>query len=237
MRATARLVSHATAAALAAMAYADALAREGTSLPPDFVRLSEVTREIRQEIRYAGSHNFVGRPIAGYSAAECWLRREAATALAAVAHDLVLEGWRLVVYDCYRPRRAVADFVRWAEDPGDQRRKAEFYPSLEKEKLFALGYIARQSAHSTGAAVDAGAERLSPAGDAAPIDFGTGFDTFDPRSATASPDIPDEAAANRRRLLRAFAAHGFANYAREWWHFSYRVATPTAYDIPITSAR
>jgi D-alanyl-D-alanine dipeptidase len=206
-------------------------------LPPGFVRLAQVTDEIRQEIRYAGAHNFVGHPIAGYGAPECWLRREAADALALVARDLAATGWRLVVYDCYRPQRAVADFVRWANDPQDQRRKAEFYPSLDKEKLFALGYIARQSAHSTGAAVDAGAEAVDATGTATPLDFGTGFDVFDPRSATASGGISAKATGNRRRLDQAFAAHGFANYAREWWHFSYPVAAPRAYDIPITPVR
>ncbi len=213
-----------------------AASRADAGLPPGFVRLAQVTKEARQEIRYAGSHNFVGRPIAGYGAAECWLRREAAEALAGVAHDLVAKGWRLVVYDCYRPQRAVADFVGWAKDPNDQERKAEFYPSLDKDRLFALGYIARQSAHSTGAAVDAGAEALDPGGTATPLDFGTPFDAFDPRSATASRDISNAAAGNRRRLVETFATHGFTNYAREWWHFSFRVAAPRAYDIPITPA-
>jgi D-alanyl-D-alanine dipeptidase len=196
-----------------------------------------VTNEIREEIRYAGSHNFVGRPIAGYAAPECWLRREAAEALLLVAQALAAKGWRLIVYDCYRPQRAVADFLKWARDPQDQKRKAEFYPRLDKEKLFALGYIARQSSHSTGAAVDAGAEAINAVGTATPLDFGTGFDVFDPRSATASSDISAAAAENRQRLGQAFAAHGFTNYAREWWHFSYRVAAPRVYDVPITPAQ
>jgi D-alanyl-D-alanine dipeptidase len=224
-------------AALAPICIGHAHSAEDAALPPGFVRLSQITKEMRQEIRYAGSHNFVGRQIAGYQAAECWLRKEAAQALAAVAHDLATSGWRLIVYDCYRPERAVADFAAWAKDRGAQQKKVEFYPALDKEKLFALGYIAAKSAHSTGTAVDAGAEAIDTAGRTTPLDFGTAFDTFDPRSATASPDIAAGAAQNRRRLVSMFAAHGFTNYKREWWHFSYRVAAPSASDIPITPAR
>jgi D-alanyl-D-alanine dipeptidase len=224
-------------AALAVLCIGHARGDEDAALPPGFVRLSQVTKDVREEIRYAGSHNFVGRPIAGYGAAECWLRKEAARALAAVARDLAAMGWRLVVYDCYRPERAVADFATWARDPRDQKKKAEFYPALDKEKLFALGYIAARSGHSTGTAVDAGAEAIDAAGRVTPLDFGTAFDTFDPRSATASPDISGFATHNRRRLVSIFTAHGFANYKREWWHFSYRVASPGAFDIPITPTR
>jgi D-alanyl-D-alanine dipeptidase len=227
-------LSVAMSAGLVAVKAERAMGREG--LPPGFVRLSQVAKEVRQEIRYAGTHNFVGRPVAGYGAAECWLRREAAEALALVVRDLAATGWRLIVYDCYRPMRAVADFAHWAGDPQDQESKAEFYPALDKDKLFALGYIALRSAHSTGAAVDVGAEAVDSGGVVTPLDFGTSFDAFDPRSATASRDIPQAAAENRRRLVAAFAAHGFANYAREWWHFSLRVPAPRAYDIPITPA-
>jgi D-alanyl-D-alanine dipeptidase len=225
------------AVVLGLMSNAGARSQDDPALPPDFVRLSRVSKDVRQEIRYAGSHNFVGRPIAGYGAAECWLRKEVAQALTLVAHDLVASGWRLIVYDCYRPERAVADFAAWARDPKEQARKAEFYPALDKEKLFALGYIAAKSGHSTGAAIDAGAEAVDAKGQATPLDFGTAFDMFDPRSATASPGISRAAAQNRRRLASAFAAHGFTNYPREWWHFSYRVAAPRPFDMPITPAR
>jgi len=225
-------------AALAAaflLAFPEMPARGAGTLPPGFVRLAEVTSSIRQEIRYASAHNFIGRPAAGYGAAECWLRRETAQALAAVAQDLAGRGWRLVVYDCYRPVRAVDDFVAWAHDPAAEGRKAEFFPAIDKEKLFAQGFIARQSSHSTGAAVDVGAEAVDATGEATPLDFGTAFDSFDARSATASRAISPAATQNRRALVAAFAAHGFVNYPREWWHFSYRLAAPQAYDIPIAA--
>ena len=208
-------------------------AAAAAGLPPGFVRLAEIAPQVRQDIRYAGRDNFTGRPVPGYGAAECWLRRDAAEALALVAQDLARGGWRLVVYDCYRPTRAVAAFVRWAADPADQARKAEHYPRIEKSRLFALGYIARASSHSKGNAVDAGAERMDAAGRATPLDFGTAFDMFDPRSAGASRAVGGEAAANRARLSAAFAGRGFTPYAREWWHFGFGTGG-AAYDVPIT---
>lgn len=198
------------------------------ALPPGFVRLAEIAPQVRQDMRYAGPNNFTGRPVPGYGAAECWLRRDAAEALARVAASLAAGGWRLVVYDCYRPARATAAFVRWAENPADQVRKAEYYPRLEKSKLFALGYIARASSHSKGTAVDAGAETASGAA----LDFGTPFDMFDTRSGSASREVSAAASANRQRLAAAFRAQGFAPYGREWWHFGFG-GGGAAYDVPI----
>ncbi|OCC05032.1 hypothetical protein BA190_10575 [Labrys sp. WJW] len=203
-------------------------------LPPGFVRLADIAPGIRQDMRYAGSHNFVGRPVAGYESPVCWLKREAAQALAATARDLEKRHWRLVVYDCYRPKRAVADFLAWAGDAADQRTKPEFYPRTPKSRLFALGYVARTSSHSKGIAIDVGAESLDGVGEPKPLDFGSGFDLFDETSWTASKTVPAEAAVNRRILVAAFAAHGLVNYAREWWHFS--LAGPLgapAYDVVI----
>ncbi len=204
-------------------------------LPPGFVRLADVAPAIRHEIRYAGPRNFTGRPVKGYQAAECWLRRDAAEALAAVEQDLERRHWRLVVYDCYRPRRAVADFVAWARSSGEEGAKAEFYPDVAKKDLFALGYIARSSSHSRGVAVDAGAELLDDKGQASPLDFGSGFDLFDRKSWTASKAVSGEATANRRTLAAAFAAQGLVNYPREWWHFSLSGAGEApAYDVVVT---
>ncbi|MBP0581672.1 M15 family metallopeptidase [Labrys sp. LIt4] len=203
-------------------------------LPPGFVRLADVAPGIRQDMRYAGAHNFVGRPIAGYASPACWLRREVAQVLAAAARDFETRGWRLVVHDCYRPKRAVADFVAWAGDADDQGTKAEFYPRTAKSKLFALGYIARTSMHSKGIAVDVGAEQVDAAGQVVPLDFGGGFDLFDKVSWTASKAVSPAAAANRKALVAGFAAHGLVNYAREWWHFSLPgAAGAPAYDVVI----
>jgi len=186
-------------------------------LPPGFVRLSEAAPTIQQDIRYAGANNFMGRPAPGYRAPQCWLRREAALALAEVQDELKAKGQSLVVFDCYRPKRAVEGFYRWSLDPKDQTSKASSYPDIDKSRLFALGYIARQSTHSTGLAVDLAVESE---------DFGTPFDFFDPRSHTASSAISSQAAENRRALVAIMQRHGFENLAEEWWHFSFRVAAP-----------
>ena len=199
-------------------------------LPPRFVRLADVAPSIRQDIRYAGRDNFTGRPVPGYAAAQCWLRREAAEALARVQAGAEAAGLTLVVYDCYRPTRATDAFVKWAQDPGDQTRKADFYPDVDKTKLFAQGYIGRKSAHSLGTTVDAA---LTGA-DGARLDFGTPFDLFSPRSATQAPGLAPAAAKNRADFVARMAAEGFENYKNEWWHFTLRgVGNARPHDIDI----
>jgi D-alanyl-D-alanine dipeptidase len=179
--------------------------------PPDFVRLADIAPHIRQDMRYAGSENFLGRPVPGYCAAQCWLRREVAEALAAVEKDARAAGLSLVVYDCYRPQRATRAFIAWAADPSDQAKKSAYYPNLDKATLFDLGYIARESAHSTGIAVD-----LALVG----LDFGTPFDLFDAASGTHDPGISEAAKQNRATLIALMQRHRFVNFDKEWWHFT-----------------
>ncbi len=114
--------------------------------PTGFVDAASVVPGLEVEMRYATAHNFVGRPVHGYQRPVCLLTVQAATALAKVQADLAADGLGLKVYDCYRPRRAVADFARWARDLGDMRTKSEFYPDIDKTRLFELGYIAARSA-------------------------------------------------------------------------------------------
>ena len=181
--------------------------------PPGFVRLADVAPGIEQDIRYAGSNNFTGAPVPGYAAPQCWLRREAAQALAraqALAHR---RGFDLVVYDCYRPRRAVAAFLAWSKNP-DESTKDAYYPRVAKSELFAQGYIAERSTHSTGLAVDIGVKGW---------DFGAPFDYFDRRSWTKTP-VGRAAQSSREKLTALLQSVGFENYPREWWHFSYRGA-------------
>jgi D-alanyl-D-alanine dipeptidase len=204
-------------------------AAHAAELPPGFVRLADVAPSIRQEMRYATSDNFVGRPIDGYRAADCWLLENVAVALAKVAEDAAAAGWRLVTYDCYRPTRAVADFVAWSKDPADQKQKAEYYPGIDKAILFKAGYIATRSDHSRGTTVDIGAETA----EGGRLDFGTPFDTFADASATASQAVPKAAQRNRAALVELMAAHGFVNYRKEWWHFSFDMPKPGGYDFPI----
>ena len=181
------------------------------SAPQNFVRLADLAPGIVQDIRYATSENFTGRPVPGYRSPACWLRREVAEALAAVQKDAASEGLTLVVYDCFRPRRATKAFVAWAEDEKDQAMKTSYYPRVDKRDLFALGYISKASAHSTGTAVDIGIVGL---------DFGTPFDLFDEKSATRSASVGTEAKRNREKLVALMARHGFENLPQEWWHFS-----------------
>lgn len=220
-------------------------------LPEDFVYLRDVDPSIAQDMRYAGANNFTGRPLPGYGAAECVLRRDAALALKRAQASLARSGYSLKVYDCYRPQRAVNAMARWAAAPEDNTTK-RFYPGLDKRTLFS-GWIAARSMHSAGVAVDL---TLIPAGSAtAPfdpsarygacsgpaaqrspdnsLDMGTGFDCFNARSFTHGA----VGAAERKRrdeLAAAMERQGFKNYFREWWHFSYSGgAEPRAYDTPI----
>lgn len=191
--------------------------------PPGFARLAEVAPDITQDMRYAGPNNFTGRPVPGYHAAQCWLRAAAARALADAQVDARKHGFSLVVYDCYRPRRAVAAFVDWSRN-ADQSTKSEYYPRIDKNALFAQGYIAENSTHSTGLAVDLGVIGWS---------FGTPFDFFDARSWTKSR-APTEATRHREALVALMRRHGFTNYPREWWHFAYKDATDApSYDAEV----
>jgi D-alanyl-D-alanine dipeptidase len=210
----------------------------GSSLPGGFVYLRDIDPTIVQDIRYAGSHNFVGRPITGYLAAECILSVPAANALAAVQKILAGKKLSLIVWDCYRPKRAVADFVRWSRDPAHAEMKAEFYPRTDKQMLFALGYLATRSAHSRGSTVDlgmvpAGTSSVPPPDPAQPlkpctapkgerfedgtIDFGTGYDCLDVLGNTSN--ARGTALYNRQTLKSLMKAAGFRPYAKEWWHF------------------
>src|SRR6202167_2218287 len=134
-------------ALVAAFGAQAALAQER---PAAFVDAATVVPGLIADMRYAGSHNFVGRPIDGYEASRCLLSQAAAAALADVARDLSSRGLHIKVFDCYRPTRAVANFVRWARDLKDTAGKAEFYPDVDKRTLFRDGYIASQSGHSRG---------------------------------------------------------------------------------------
>jgi zinc D-Ala-D-Ala dipeptidase len=228
----------------------------GLTRPAGFVDLAGVDPTILTDIRYAGPHNFVGRPLAGYREPLCLVTRQAAEALRRVQAAVRAEGKSLKMYDCYRPQRAVDDIVRWAKDPADQRMKAEFYPRVAKADLIADGYIASPTAHSGGSTVDLTLVDLPP-GDQRPyapgeplvscvapatqrfpdnsIDMGTGFDCFDPLATTASSDVSGSARTNRALLSRSMAGAGFVNYPKEWWH--YRLAgepyPDTYFDFPV----
>eukprot|EP00808_Paulinella_micropora_P001587 g45808.t1 len=208
-------------------------------LPKGFVSLREVDSSIIQDMRYAGHHNFVGRPISGYLSASCILTTQAAQALQRVQKSLLPRGLSLKVYDCYRPTRAVADFETWAANLSATETKAEFYPRLEKTELF-KGYVAHKSGHSRGSTVDLTIVPLPapPQPEFVPgetklascigpgrwpdnsLDMGTGYDCLDTEGGTNATTLGPKQWQNRQTLREAMEKEGFENYWREWWHFS-----------------
>lgn len=198
------------------------------------VDIRSLVPDMAEDIHYAGSDNFTGAPVPGYRAAKCFLLKPAAEALARVERSLREQHMRLKIWDCYRPARAVAAFVRWAHN-GDTRTKAAHYPNIGKDKL--LGeYIAPVSNHSRGATVDLTMMQCEAHGrHCKPLDMGTHFDLFDPLAHTDSPAATPAQHANRERLLRAMAAQGFENYPAEWWHYTLKLQPQptTLYDVPV----
>lgn len=188
----------------------------------DFVDVRSLDPSIAADMRYAGSENFVGERIDGYEAPICLLTSAAAEALVEVQSILRDDGFGLLVFDCYRPQRGVDHFVRWAKDTTDLRTKAEYYPNVRKSRLFEDGYIASRSGHSRASTVDLTLVRADQDGSVEPLDMGTPFDFFDPRSHTESPDVTPEQLANRLRLRDAMEEGGFRNYSAEWWHYTLR---------------
>ncbi len=236
-----------------------AAASDKDGAPPEFVALNDVDPTIRYDIRYFGQHNFVGERIDGYRQPQCILTRQAATALRTAQRTLLRQGYTLKVYDCYRPQRAVDDFVAWGKRLRDQRMKAEFYPRVDKRRVFKEGYIAEQSGHSRGSTVDVTLVKRPPGpqdryrrGDrlvdcAAPrsqrfrdnsIDMGTGYDCFDPLSHPYNARVRGKQRANRLKLRRALLAQGFKGLATEWWHFTLREEPypETFFDFPVSRA-
>jgi zinc D-Ala-D-Ala dipeptidase len=223
-----RPVLNISLAFLAALGAQTALAQER---PAAFVDAASIVPGLIVDMRYAGSHNFVGRPIDGYLASRCLLTQAAATALADVARDLAPRGFLVKVFDCYRPARAVANFVRWARDLNDIAGKAEFYPEVDKRTLFQDGYISSRSGHSRGSTVDLTLARA----DGRELDMGTPFDFFGPRSWPAATNVSGEATANRALLAASMRRHGFRPYQREWWHFTlaHEPFSDSYFDFPV----
>jgi len=188
--------------------------------PAAFVDAATLIPGLVVEMRYAASHNFVGAPVDGYEKPVCLLARPAAEALAQVQRDLSAQKLGLKVFDCYRPARAVAHFIRWARDVRDTKAKDEFYPAVDKRDLFRLGYISPQSGHSRGATVDISLVRLADGAEPVELDMGTPFDTFSPRSWPSDTTVSAEARRNRALLAEAMRRRGFVRYVKEWWHFT-----------------
>lgn len=199
------------------------------------VDIRSLVPDLDLDMRYAGSNNFTGATVDGYGAARCYLLADAAKALQKVELGLRQQGMRLRLFDCYRPARAVRNFVAWAGDLDDQRTKPEYYPRLDKRQL--LGdYISPTSGHSRGATLDLTLLQCgSDGGACVPLDMGAPFDFFDTRANTDSPQVDARQRDNRQRLRAAMERGGFRNYPMEWWHFTLNPepAPNVFFDVPI----
>lgn len=185
--------------------------------PSGFVLLSDYVPHIVQEIRYFSTYNFIGDRINGYEEPCALLTREAARALLEVSNEMMIQGYRLKIFDAYRPVCAVKHFILWSIEDQDARMKPYFYPDLEKEELFERGYIARRSSHSRGSTVDL---TLLDMGTGKEVDMGSPFDLL---SEVSHPDyrgVTDEQYENRQLLRRAMGRNGFLPVDCEWWHFT-----------------
>ena len=200
-----------------------------------FVLLSGIVPDIIQEIRYYSTYNFTGDRIDVYEEPCALLTKEAALALKAVSDEVIRKGYRLKVYDAYRPVRAVRHFVRWAQDTADIRMKEWFYPDVDKKDLFAQGYIAERSSHSRGSTVDLTLVCMKTGKE---IDTGTPFDLFSSLSWSSCRDITAEQYGNRMLLQEAMIKGGFVPLESEWWHFTLEDEPypDTYFDFPVSSA-
>lgn len=197
-----------------------------------FVSVSDVIPDALLDVRYYTTYNFVGERIDGYEQPVVLMTKEAAASLALVNRDMRAQGLRLVIYDAYRPQRAVDHFVRWAEDVSDTRMKAIFYPEVDKAALFERGFIAKRSGHSRGSTVDL---TLLDEKSSMLLDMGGPFDFFGELSHPDFAGVTTEQHANRMLLRDAMVKHGFRTLSTEWWHFTL-VNEPypdTYFDFPV----
>lgn len=189
-----------------------------TTDPSGFVLLSDVVPDIIQEIRYFSTYNFVGEKIDGYEQPCALMTREAAEALKKVSDEVKQHGYRLKVFDAYRPQMAVDHFVRWAENISDTRMKKYFYPKVDKTKLFSEGYIDAKSGHSRGSTIDLTLFDMKTGKE---VDMGGTFDYFGELS---HPDykgnLTKKQLRNRKFLRDVMMKYGFKPLATEWWHFT-----------------
>lgn len=224
-------------------------------LPKGFVYLSETDPSIIQEIRYAGNHNLLGRPVPGYQAAKCILTRESAQALSQVQSELKKHFMSLKVYDCYRPQKAVNSLVVWAKASKDSKMKKEFYPKIEKSELLKEGWISENSPYSRGSTIDLTVVTLPASKQteyrekdrlqscAAPVgkrfrdnsmDFGTGYDCFHPYSKIANSEIGTVPKQNRAMLKSVMEKKGFKNNSDRWWSYTFsKEPFSQAFDFPV----
>lgn len=193
-----------------------------------FVVVTDVCPDIVLEMRYYSTFNFTGKRIAGYEEPVALLTKQAALALKEVSDELVSQGYRLKIFDAYRPQCAVDEFVRWARIANDTLMRQAFYPEYRKSQLFPEQFIASRSGHTRGSTVDL---TLIDMQSGKELDMGTQFDYMGKASWTdlkagenagAHAPLTEEQCRNRKILVQAMQNHGWRNYKREWWHYTLR---------------
>ena len=199
----------------------------------DFAFVDEVVPGIRWDAKYATWDNFTGKPVDGYLANRVVGTRALCTALRLAQDEAATHGFGLLLWDGYRPQRAVDRFVRWAHEPEDGRTRARHHPHLDRAAMFERGYVATRSGHTRGSTVDLTLFRLATGELAA---MGGDHDLMDPVSHHGARDIPPQAAVNRVHLRELMEATGFRAYEREWWHYTLadEPFPDTYFDFPIT---
>ena len=205
-----------------------------TADPSGFVVLADYVPHIVQEIRYYSTYNFIGERIDGYEEPCALLTKEAARALKSVSNEMIVHGYRLKIFDAYRPACAVKHFVLWGIEDQDIRMKPYFYPDLQKQELFEQGYIAKKSSHSRGSTVDLTLLDMSTGKE---LDMGSPFDLF---SVVSHPDykgITEQQYENRMMLQRAMVRNGFEPVDCEWWHFTLKDEPypDTYFEFPVSA--
>ena len=199
-----------------------------------FVLLSDYVPHAIQEIRYFSTYNFIGDRIDGYEEPCALITKEAARALKAASNELVVQGYRLKVFDAYRPSCAVRSFVLWGIEDQDTRMKEYFYPDMEKDELFVKGYISKQSSHSRGSTVDL---TLLDMKSGKELDMGSPFDFFGEISHPDYKGITKEQYQNRMTLRNAMVRNGFKPFDYEWWHFTLKDEPypDTYFEFPVSA--
>ncbi|MDR0396659.1 MAG: M15 family metallopeptidase [Oscillospiraceae bacterium] len=201
-------------------------------MPEGFVYLDDALPGVYWDAKYASADNFTGRIVDGYHVNRVVGARELADALREALTLAARRGLSFLLFDGYRPRRAVECFLRWARSPEDGRTKARHYPNISKSDIVPLGYVAERSGHSRGGAIDL---TLCAASGGKPLDMGGGFDLMDVSSHHGAPGLSADAAAHRALLRDIMESSGFAAYEKEWWHYSLNNEpfADTYFDFPI----
>lgn len=202
------------------------------TVAPGFVFLDDVLRDFRWDAKYATWDNFTGRPVDGYGVNRIVASAALADALGAATRHAADRGLGLLVWDAYRPHRAVLDFVDWSLRPEDGRTKEHFYPNIDRARMLTDGYVADRSAHSRGGAVDLTLYDLETW---EVLAMGGRHDLMDERSHHGSPLVSEDEAANRSLLRSLMEASGFVAYPYEWWHYALAEEPhpDTYFDFPI----